>query len=70
MTSAKRLPAFPDVPTFEESGVAGMVVEHWWGIMAPAGVPKPIMEKLHGEIVKAVNAADVHERFAAPREHD
>jgi tripartite-type tricarboxylate transporter receptor subunit TctC len=64
VTSAKRVPAFPDVPTFEESGVAGMVVEHWWGVMAPAGVPRPIVEKLHGEIVKAVNSADVHERFS------
>jgi len=64
VTSAKRLPAFPNVPTFEESGVAGMVVEHWWGVMAPAGVPKPIIDKLRGEIVKAVNATDVRERFA------
>jgi tripartite-type tricarboxylate transporter receptor subunit TctC len=65
VTSAQRLPAFPDVPTFEESGVAGMVVEHWWGVMAPAGVPKPIIDKLRGEIVNALNAADVRERFAA-----
>ena len=64
VTSAKRLPAFPDVATFEESGVAGLVVEHWWGIMAPAGVPKPIVEKLRGEIVAAVNSPDVRERFA------
>ena len=40
VTSAKRLAAFPDVPTFEESGVTGMIVEHWWGVMAPAGVPQ------------------------------
>jgi tripartite-type tricarboxylate transporter receptor subunit TctC len=65
VTSAKRLPAFPDVATFEESGVAGMVVEHWWGVMAPAGVPTPVVEKLHREIVNAVNAPDVRERFAA-----
>ena len=64
VTSAKRLPAFPEVPTFEESGVPGMVVEHWWGVMAPAGVPRPLIEKLRGEIVKALNSADVRERFA------
>jgi tripartite-type tricarboxylate transporter receptor subunit TctC len=63
VTSARRLAAFADVPTFEESGIAGMVVEHWWGVMAPAGVPAPVIEKLHGEIVKAVNANDVRERF-------
>lgn len=65
VTSAKRLPAYPEVPTFEESGVFGMVVEHWWGVMAPAGVPRTIIAKVHGAIVKAVNSADVRERFAA-----
>ena len=65
VSSAQRLPAFADVPTFEESGVPGMVVEHWWGVMAPAGVPRTIIEKLHGEIVQAVDAADVRSRFAA-----
>jgi tripartite-type tricarboxylate transporter receptor subunit TctC len=64
VTSAKRLPAFPNVATFAESGVPGMVVEHWWGVMAPAGVPRPIIEKLHGAIVTAVNSPDLRERFA------
>lgn len=64
VTSARRLPAFPDVATFDESGVAGLIVEHWWGVMAPAGVPRPVVEKLRGEIVNAVNAADVRERFS------
>lgn len=65
VSSAKRLPAFADVPTFEESGVAGMIVEHWWGVMAPAGVAQPIVGKLHDEIAAAVDAPDVRERFAA-----
>ncbi len=64
VTSARRLAAFPDVPTFEESGVAGMIVEHWWGIMAPAGVPRPVVEKLHDAIVGAVDSTDVRERFS------
>jgi tripartite-type tricarboxylate transporter receptor subunit TctC len=63
VTSAKRLAAFPDVPTFEESGVPGMVFEHWWGVMAPAGVQRPIVDILHAHLVKAVNAPDVRERF-------
>ena len=63
VTSSKRLAAFPDVPTFDESGVAGLIVEHWWGVMAPAGVAKPVIDKLHGGIVNAVNAPDVRERF-------
>jgi tripartite-type tricarboxylate transporter receptor subunit TctC len=65
VTSAKRLAAFPDVPTFAESGVPGMVFEHWWGIMAPAGVAKPIVDKLHSHVAKAVATPDVRERFAA-----
>lgn len=63
VTSAKRLPAFPDVATFDESGVTGLIVEHWWGVMAPAGVPRAIVDKLRGEIVNAVNSTDVRERF-------
>jgi tripartite-type tricarboxylate transporter receptor subunit TctC len=65
VTSAKRLAAFPEVPTFEESGVPGMTIEHWWGVMAPARTPGPIVDKLHGAIVQAVNSPDVRERFAA-----
>jgi tripartite-type tricarboxylate transporter receptor subunit TctC len=64
VTSGRRLPSLPDVPTFEEGGVRGMVVEHWWGVMAPAGVPRPVVERLRNEIVKALAAADIRERFA------
>jgi tripartite-type tricarboxylate transporter receptor subunit TctC len=64
VTSAKRLAAFPDVATFEESGVPGMVFEHWWGVMAPAGTPRPIVDKLHAAIAKALSTADLRERFA------
>jgi len=65
VTSSKRLAAFPDVPTFEESGLAGLTFEHWWGVMAPARTPPVVVARLHGEIVKALAAPDVRERFAA-----
>jgi tripartite-type tricarboxylate transporter receptor subunit TctC len=65
VTSGKRLAAFPDVPTFQESGVSGLVFEHWWGVMAPGGTPRPIVDKLHSHIAKALNANDVRERFSA-----
>jgi tripartite-type tricarboxylate transporter receptor subunit TctC len=65
VTSGKRLTGFPDVPTFQESGVSGLVFEHWWGVMAPAGTPRPILDKLHDHIAKALNASDVRERFSA-----
>lgn len=65
VTSSKRLAAFPDVPTFEESGLTGLTFEHWWGIMAPARTPAAVVAKLHGEIVKALAAPDVRDRFTA-----
>ncbi|HKA42022.1 MAG TPA: tripartite tricarboxylate transporter substrate binding protein [Burkholderiales bacterium] len=65
VTSVKRLAALPDVPTFAESGVADFVVEHWWGVLAPAGVAPVVVARLHDEIVKVVGSADVRERFDA-----
>jgi tripartite-type tricarboxylate transporter receptor subunit TctC len=63
VTSPRRLAAFPDVPTFQESGVPGLTFEHWWGVMAPARTPAPVIEKLRSEIVKALDSPDVRERF-------
>lgn len=65
VTSSKRLAAFPDVPTFEESGLTGLTFEHWWGIMAPARTPAAVVAKLQGEIVKALAAPDVRDRLTA-----
>ena len=65
VTSAKRLAAYPDVPTFEESGLPALTFEHWWGVMAPARTPQPVIAKLHSEITSALASADVRERFAA-----
>jgi tripartite-type tricarboxylate transporter receptor subunit TctC len=42
-----------------------MTIEHWWGVMAPARTPAPIVDKLHAAIVAAVNSPEVRERFAA-----
>jgi tripartite-type tricarboxylate transporter receptor subunit TctC len=65
VTSARRLASFSDVPTFEESGVSGMVFEHWWGVMAPAGTPRAIVDKLNVLIARVIDASDVRERFSA-----
>ena len=65
VTALQRLPAFPDVPTFVEAGVQDLVVEHWWGMLGPAGVPGDVVQKLQAEIAKAVGAPDVRERFGA-----
>ena len=44
---AKRSPVLPDVPTIAEAGVPGYVADNWWGLAAPAGLPKPIIDKLY-----------------------
>ncbi|HEX7005977.1 MAG TPA: tripartite tricarboxylate transporter substrate binding protein [Alphaproteobacteria bacterium] len=48
VTSAKRSSALPDVPTMKEAGVDGVQMTPWWAVLAPAGTPKPIVEKLSG----------------------
>jgi tripartite-type tricarboxylate transporter receptor subunit TctC len=64
VTAAQRLPAFPDVPTMAEAGVADMVIPVWMGMFLPIGAPAPIALKLRDEIVRVLAAADVRERFA------
>lgn len=54
VTTPKRLPQFPDVPTVSESGLNGFEFNSWYAMMAPAGTPKAILQKLHSEIVKAI----------------
>jgi tripartite-type tricarboxylate transporter receptor subunit TctC len=55
---AKRSPILPDLPTIAEAGVPGYVAADWWGIIAPAGTPQPIVDKLHGAIEDVLNSAD------------
>jgi tripartite-type tricarboxylate transporter receptor subunit TctC len=55
---ARRSPILPDLPTIGESGVPGYVAADWWGIMAPAGTPAPIVAKLHAAIEDVLNSAD------------
>ena len=64
VTSAKRFPSLPDVPTAIESGVQGYDVASWNGLAAPAKTPRAVIERLHQEVVKAVAAPDVQKRFA------
>src|SRR5512145_2220166 len=53
-SSATRLPAFPDVPTAEEAGLPGYQVTTWYGVFAPAGTPPAIVNRLHADLVKAM----------------
>jgi tripartite-type tricarboxylate transporter receptor subunit TctC len=63
VTSLTRNPALPDVPTVDEQGVAGFKNITWHSVLAPAGTPRPIIDRLNAELVKIVNSPDVKERF-------
>ncbi|MBI4192532.1 MAG: tripartite tricarboxylate transporter substrate binding protein [Betaproteobacteria bacterium] len=65
VASPRRSTALPDAPTFGESGVSGMVVINWVGVMGPAGMPKNVVSRIHDEVVKAVRASDTQEKFSA-----
>ena len=60
---ARRAPLMPDLPTVIEAGVPGYLSSGWMGLMAPAGTPKPILEKLHATLVKVVEMPATRELF-------
>jgi tripartite-type tricarboxylate transporter receptor subunit TctC len=64
LTGAKRSPAIPEVPTVAESGVPGYETASWYGVLAPAGTPKTIVERLNREIAAIIRQPDVRERLA------
>jgi tripartite-type tricarboxylate transporter receptor subunit TctC len=64
VTSPKRLAAFPDVPTVAESGYPGFEAATWSGLVAPAGTPKPIIDKLNVAANKALGTAEMKKRLA------
>jgi tripartite-type tricarboxylate transporter receptor subunit TctC len=64
LLSEKREPAIPDVPTAKEAGVDNFVVPIWYGMLAPAGTPRPIIDRLNGELHKALASADLKQRLA------
>jgi tripartite-type tricarboxylate transporter receptor subunit TctC len=63
--SAKRLALLPDVPTISEAGVPGYESSSWYGFVAPAKMPKPILDKLYAEIVRALKEPDVVEKLTS-----
>lgn len=65
VTSARRSSAMPAVPAAAEAGLDGVDVSSWYGLLAPAGTPRPVIERVHGETVKALRQADLRERLAA-----
>lgn len=65
VTSAKRSASTPELPTIAEEGYPGYEAIPWWGIMVPAATPRPIVMRINADTLKALQAPDVKERFAA-----
>ena len=63
--SAERNRLLPDVPTFAELGHPKVAVSLWYGLLAPAGTPRPVIERLNRETVKALQSQDIRERLQA-----
>ena len=70
VTAPKRVAALPDVPTVAEAGLPGFEVVGWYGIMAPAKLPKPLLERIHGELIAILNEPEmqkvIHNQGATP----
>ena len=64
ITSARRSPLFPDIPTFSEGGLQGLVIGNWWGAFLPSGTPQPVVTAYHQALAKIMVDADLKERFA------
>lgn len=63
-TTEARASALPDVPTYQESGIKGLVLDQWLGLFVPAGTPAAVIARLNAEVDKALGEPSVRERFA------
>jgi tripartite-type tricarboxylate transporter receptor subunit TctC len=63
VTSAARMSQLPDVPTVAEQGFPGYEVHSWWGIVAPAGVPRAILQRMHAELKNILGTPEMRERL-------
>lgn len=63
LADSRRSPSLPDVPTFAEAGIKDYEVSVWWGVMAPAGTPAPIVALLNREIVASLGTSELRERL-------
>jgi tripartite-type tricarboxylate transporter receptor subunit TctC len=64
VTSLKRWPSLPDMPTVAET-LPGFEATSWWGIVATAGTPRPVIDKLNRDILKVLDSADMKQFFAS-----
>lgn len=64
VASKQRNPALPDVPTFDEAGLPGIYASSWYGLLAPAGTPRPIIDKLNAQANEVLQSPDMKRRMA------
>jgi len=65
VTGEQRSSVLPDVPTIAETAIPGFEASTWWGILAPAGTPAPVVSEVNGVLARAITQRDMTERFAA-----
>jgi tripartite-type tricarboxylate transporter receptor subunit TctC len=65
VTTAKRSALAPELPTIAETGLAGFDINTWFGLFVPAGTPREIVERLHGEFTRALALPDIREKLVA-----
>lgn len=65
VTTTKRSPAIPDLPTIDEAGLRGYEATNWFGVLAPAGTPKQVVTKLNADIVKVLHLPNVKDRLSS-----
>jgi tripartite-type tricarboxylate transporter receptor subunit TctC len=63
VAALKRSPAMPEVPTIDEAGVKGYDSTAWWGLLAPAKTPKPVIDRVYTVTVNAINQPEIRERL-------
>ena len=65
MTTAERSKLVPELPTMAEAGLPGFDISTWFGLLAPAGTPQPVIAKWNAEVTKILNSPDMRERLTA-----
>src|SRR6185295_15401933 len=63
VTSLKRLPQLPTVPTMDEAALPGFEVNSWYGLCAPAGTPAPVLDKVHADLTAVLRLPEIQQRF-------
>ncbi len=64
VTGERRTPALPDIPSLAEQGFPGFSALAWWGVLAPTGVPRPILERFHAELTRILNLPEVRAQLS------